>query len=111
MERMPEHIFEDRYTLLERAIHALPEEQSTETAQSLYEDAGGDTNHPVWVKLQSAVGELTDAVNEMVGVMEDLQHDIASRLTPEDGLEYGREYERQEAQSARERYTSRERYT
>lgn len=104
MERMPEHIFEDRYTLLDRAIAALPEEQSTVAAQSLYEDAGGDTNHPVWVKLQNAVDELTDAVSETVTLIEDLQHNIASRLTPEDGYEYGREYERQEAQSARERY-------
>ncbi len=81
---IPEWVLEDAYNRLERAIKQLPGEIDISWAVELYERAGGDRASQPCRKLWAAAGEFTDAVNEMISHMEDMQHDIANRLPAED---------------------------
>ena len=38
--------------------------------------SGGDTRHPVWKRLESVTADLSDAINETVDLMENLQAEI-----------------------------------
>ena len=67
----------DNWSVLQAAIMALPPEPSLQLSKGLLEDAGGDTNHPVWKRLESVTAELHDAVNETVDLMENLQAELA----------------------------------
>jgi hypothetical protein len=82
---VPAWLLEDNYSRLDRIIHeVLPEEVDLTWAAELYERAGGDRSHPTFKKLWAAAGELHDATNAFVSHLEDMQHDIANRLPPED---------------------------
>ena len=67
----------DNWSVLQAAIMALPPEPSLQLSKGLLEDAGGDTNHPVWKRLESVTRDLDDAINETVELMENLQAELA----------------------------------
>lgn len=81
---LPAWVLEDNYNRLNRVIRELPEEIDLSWPAELYERAGGDRSHPTFKKLWTAVGELHDATNEFISHVEDMQHDIANALPPED---------------------------
>lgn len=66
----------DNWNVLQKAIMALPDEPSIQLSKELLEDAGGDTNHPVWKRLEGVTADLSDAINETVELMENLQAEI-----------------------------------
>jgi hypothetical protein len=67
----------DNWSVLQAAIRALPSEPSIQRSKELLEDAGGDTNHPVWKRLESVTRDLDDAINETVELMENLQAELS----------------------------------
>ena len=76
---IPEWVFEDQHTNINRAIRELPE-VDVQPSLAYYEAAGGDLLHPICKKLNETVAELNDATNEMIALMESLQGDLSGLM-------------------------------